>query len=113
MGGRKKCGFIGCTSDERGKPKTLGKRVGKNSKLTFMRTSNVSFKNLLDQLSEEKINRVVDRNAVRAGWLDQLGVTSGSSGDTSGTGSGGSGNTNGNSGSSGADSSGGLCLCSI
>jgi hypothetical protein len=90
-------------------PKTLSKRVGKTFNLKFMKTSNVSFKNLLDQLSEEKINRVVDRDAVRAGWLDQLGVTSGStsSGDSSSTGnsgaSGGSGST--------ANNSGGICLC--
>ncbi len=38
-----------------------------------MKRSNVSFENLLDQLSEEKINRVVDRDALRAGGLDLLG----------------------------------------
>ncbi|MBI1769512.1 MAG: hypothetical protein HY015_02855 [Bacteroidetes bacterium] len=37
-----------------------------------MKKSNVSFENLLDQLSEEKINRVVDRDALRAGGLDLL-----------------------------------------
>ncbi len=37
-----------------------------------MKKSNVSLENLLDQLSEEKINRVVDRDALRAGWLDQI-----------------------------------------
>jgi len=39
---------------------------------TIMKTSNVSFENLLNQLSEEKINRVVDRDALRAGGLEIL-----------------------------------------
>jgi len=33
-----------------------------------MEKSNVSLENLLDQLSEEKINLLVDRTALRAGW---------------------------------------------
>jgi len=33
-----------------------------------MKTSNVNLVNLLDQLSEEKINRVVDEHVIRAGW---------------------------------------------
>jgi len=49
-----------------------------------MKKSNVSFDNLLNQLSEEKINLVVDRNAIRAGWL----VLPTTGGDTSGSGSG-------------------------
>ena len=75
-----------------------------------MKTSNVSFENLLDQLSEEKINRVVDRDAVRAGWLDALGL--GGSGDSSGTGSDNHTN-NGNSKSSDENDSGGICLCIV
>ncbi len=70
-----------------------------------MKKSDVSFENLLDQLSEEKINRVVDRAAVRAGWLDALGL--GGSGDSSGTGN----SNNGNSKSeSSEDNGGGICL---
>ncbi len=49
-----------------------------------MKKSNVSFENLLDQLSEEKINRIVDRDALRAGGLDLLG---GGGGCASSTGS--------------------------
>ena len=51
-----------------------------------MKNSNVSFENLLDQLSEEKINRVVDRDALRAGGLDLL-LGGGGGGGASSTGS--------------------------
>jgi hypothetical protein len=65
-----------------------------------MKKSNVSFENLLDQLSEEKINMVVDRKALRAGWLDSLGVGGGGDTAASGTGSNsGSGSGSGKSGS--------------
>jgi len=50
-----------------------------------MKKSNVSFENLLDQLSEDKINRVVERGALRAGGLELL--TGGSGGQASSTGS--------------------------
>lgn len=33
-----------------------------------MKTSNVNLNNLLNELSEEKINRVVDQQVIRAGW---------------------------------------------
>jgi hypothetical protein len=53
-----------------------------------MKSSNVSFENLLDQLSEDKINRVVDRGALRAGGLDLiLGGGGGGGGCASSTGS--------------------------
>jgi len=55
-----------------------------------MKKSNVSFDNLLNQLSEEKINLVVDRSAIRAGWLVLP-----PAGDTSGTGGSGSGSNSG------------------
>ena len=52
-------------------PKTLT-TSRQNLIKSFMKTSNVSFENLLEQLSEEKINRVVDREALRAGGLEIL-----------------------------------------
>jgi len=54
-----------------------------------MEKSNVSLENLLDQLSEEKINLLVDRTALRAGWDTEpppAGSGSGSGGSGSGSG---------------------------
>ena len=51
-----------------------------------MKKSNVSFENLLDQLSEDKINRVVERGALRAGGLEIL-TGGGGGGQASSTGS--------------------------
>ena len=68
---------------------------------TIMKTSNVSFENLLEQLSEEKINRVVDRAALRAGGLEILFPPAGDSGSSKSSGtnssskSGGTGSTTG------------------
>ena len=76
-------------------------RVGKNLTKTIMKTSNVSFENLLEQLSEDKINRVVDHSALRAGGLEILCPPAGSaksksSGTNSSSRSGGTGSTTGN-----------------
>ena len=48
-----------------------------------MKTSNVSVENLLEQLSEEKINRVVDHSALRAGGLEILFPPAGGDSDKS------------------------------
>ena len=54
-------------------PKALNKSVGRISNLkSVMKKSNVSYENLLEQLSEERINRVVDFSALRAGGLEIL-----------------------------------------
>jgi len=58
-----------------------------------MKKSNVSLENLLDQLSEEKMNLVIDSDALRAGGYPGEGGGCGGSG----SGSGGSGSGSGKS----------------
>jgi len=75
-----------------------------------MKRSEVKIENLLNQLSEEKINRVVDSQVVKAGWSSKS-CKSGNSNDSEcnsggGTTSGGSGT----SGGGGATVSGGVSI---
>jgi hypothetical protein len=53
-----------------------------------MEKSNVSLENLLDQLSEEKINLLVDGSALRAGWATEPPPACGSGSGSGGSGSG-------------------------
>ena len=63
--------------EKREKLKTLD-RVSINFNLIFMKKSNVNLNHLLDQLSEEKINLVVDSGLFRAGG-GECGTTTGKS----------------------------------
>lgn len=61
-----------------------------------MKRSDVNLENLLNQLSEEKINRVVDSNVLRAAWGgDEKSSHSGNSGCESKSGEAASGNSGG------------------
>ncbi len=77
---------------EKGEAENPDNRVGKIFDFThFMEKSNVSLENLLNQLSEEKINLVVDSDALRAAG----GEVPPPCGGGSGSGSGGSGSSSG------------------
>jgi hypothetical protein len=75
-----------------------------------MKKSNVSFENLLNQLSEEKINLVVDRNAIRAGW-DILPPPPSPASSTGGSGSGSKSGSNSSKSGSTADNCGTFGIC--
>jgi hypothetical protein len=97
------------TQKKRGKLKTLQKSK-QNLVFSFMKRSEVKVENLLNQLSEEKINRVVDSQVVKAGWSSKS-CHSGNSNDSecnSGGGSTGGGSSSGTSG--GANVSGGATI---
>lgn len=54
-------------------PKTLFNRVGLFKQISSMKQSSVNLQNLLNELSENKINRVVDEQVIKAGWTGSCG----------------------------------------